>query len=57
MLRHALHCYGYCCRRLCRCGFRHQVMTGVAVGLSLSFFLLGLVISQARKLVENRWLN
>ena len=34
-----------------------EVMTGVAVGLTLSFFLLGLVIAQARKLVENRWLN
>ena len=27
--------------------YNRKVMTGVAVGLSLSFFLLGLVISQA----------
>ncbi|CAE7206860.1 unnamed protein product, partial [Symbiodinium pilosum] len=30
---------------------------GSEPGLTFAVFLVGLVISQARKLVENRWLN
>merc|ERR1712060_342020 len=37
--------------------YNRKVMTGAAYGLTLSFILLGIIISRARKLVENRWLN
>merc|ERR1712203_355704 len=37
--------------------YNRKVMTGAAYGLTLSFILLGIIISQARKLVENKWLN
>merc|ERR1719235_1875987 len=35
--------------------YNRKVMTGAAYCLTLSFILLGIVISQARKLVENKW--
>merc|ERR1712060_606318 len=37
--------------------YNRKVMIGAAYGVTLSFILLGIIISQARKLVENRWLN
>mmetsp|Transcript_54784 Transcript_54784/g.143101 ORF Transcript_54784/g.143101 Transcript_54784/m.143101 type:complete len:114 (-) Transcript_54784:116-457(-) len=37
--------------------YNRKVMTGAAYCLTLAFFLMGLIVSQARKLVENRWLN
>eukprot|EP00413_Alexandrium_margalefii_P019228 CAMPEP_0204542440 /NCGR_PEP_ID=MMETSP0661-20131031/18970_1 /ASSEMBLY_ACC=CAM_ASM_000606 /TAXON_ID=109239 /ORGANISM="Alexandrium margalefi, Strain AMGDE01CS-322" /LENGTH=106 /DNA_ID=CAMNT_0051549145 /DNA_START=51 /DNA_END=371 /DNA_ORIENTATION=+ len=37
--------------------YSRKVFTGAAYCLALSAFLLGLIISQGRKLVENKWLN
>uniref|UniRef100_A0A7S4VU88 Uncharacterized protein n=1 Tax=Alexandrium monilatum TaxID=311494 RepID=A0A7S4VU88_9DINO len=37
--------------------YNRKVFTGAAYCLALSAFLVGLIISQGRKLVENRWLN
>mmetsp|Transcript_77718 Transcript_77718/g.215933 ORF Transcript_77718/g.215933 Transcript_77718/m.215933 type:complete len:118 (+) Transcript_77718:83-436(+) len=37
--------------------YNRKVLTGAAYGGMLCAFLFGLIISQARKLVENKWLN
>ena len=37
--------------------YNRKVLTATAWCLTLAAFLCGLVISQARKLVENKWLN
>mmetsp|Transcript_20441 Transcript_20441/g.30733 ORF Transcript_20441/g.30733 Transcript_20441/m.30733 type:complete len:107 (-) Transcript_20441:64-384(-) len=37
--------------------YSRKVFTGAAYALVLAAFLVGLIISQARKLVENKWLN
>mmetsp|Transcript_1862 Transcript_1862/g.3813 ORF Transcript_1862/g.3813 Transcript_1862/m.3813 type:complete len:107 (-) Transcript_1862:233-553(-) len=37
--------------------YNRKVFTGAAYVLTLVFFLVGIIISQGRKLVENRWLN
>ncbi|CAE7537944.1 unnamed protein product [Symbiodinium natans] len=36
---------------------RSEILNATAICLTFSVFLVGLVVSQARKLVENRWLN
>eukprot|EP00414_Alexandrium_minutum_P004921 CAMPEP_0113834642 /NCGR_PEP_ID=MMETSP0328-20130328/8528_1 /TAXON_ID=39455 /ORGANISM="Alexandrium minutum" /LENGTH=104 /DNA_ID=CAMNT_0000802949 /DNA_START=90 /DNA_END=401 /DNA_ORIENTATION=+ /assembly_acc=CAM_ASM_000350 len=35
--------------------YNRKVFTGAAYVLTLVFFLVGIIISQGRKLVENRW--
>eukprot|EP00931_Biecheleriopsis_adriatica_P098096 TRINITY_DN719_c0_g1_i1.p1 TRINITY_DN719_c0_g1~~TRINITY_DN719_c0_g1_i1.p1 ORF type:complete len:153 (-),score=38.87 TRINITY_DN719_c0_g1_i1:3-461(-) len=37
--------------------YNRKVLTATAWCLTLAVFLVGLVIAQARKLVENKWLN
>mmetsp|Transcript_17173 Transcript_17173/g.35864 ORF Transcript_17173/g.35864 Transcript_17173/m.35864 type:complete len:106 (-) Transcript_17173:162-479(-) len=37
--------------------YSRKVFTGAAYAFVLAAFLVGLIISQARKLVENKWLN
>merc|ERR1719401_2066049 len=37
--------------------YNRKVLTGAAWCLTLAFILLGVIVSQARKLVENKWLN
>uniref|UniRef100_A0A7S1WE20 Uncharacterized protein n=1 Tax=Alexandrium catenella TaxID=2925 RepID=A0A7S1WE20_ALECA len=37
--------------------YNRKVLTGAAYVLTLCFILVGVIISQGRKLVENRWLN
>ena len=37
--------------------YNRKVLNATAICLTFAVFLVGLVISQARKLVENRWLN
>ncbi|CAE8653723.1 unnamed protein product [Polarella glacialis] len=37
--------------------YNQKVLNAAAWCLTLAVFLVGLIISQARKLVENKWLN
>mmetsp|Transcript_25689 Transcript_25689/g.56651 ORF Transcript_25689/g.56651 Transcript_25689/m.56651 type:complete len:108 (+) Transcript_25689:54-377(+) len=37
--------------------YNRKVLTGAAYVLMMAFFLLGLIVVQARKVVENKWLN
>ncbi|CAJ1453458.1 unnamed protein product [Effrenium voratum] len=37
--------------------YNRKVLNATAVCLTFAVFLFGLLISQARKLVENKWLN
>merc|ERR1719384_485574 len=37
--------------------YNRKVLTGAAYCLASALFLVGIIISQGRKLVENRWLN
>eukprot|EP00448_Togula_jolla_P019437 CAMPEP_0170590380 /NCGR_PEP_ID=MMETSP0224-20130122/11840_1 /TAXON_ID=285029 /ORGANISM="Togula jolla, Strain CCCM 725" /LENGTH=105 /DNA_ID=CAMNT_0010914175 /DNA_START=44 /DNA_END=361 /DNA_ORIENTATION=- len=37
--------------------YNRKVLTGASYVLILAFFLLGLIVAQARKVVENKWLN
>mmetsp|Transcript_112474 Transcript_112474/g.157744 ORF Transcript_112474/g.157744 Transcript_112474/m.157744 type:complete len:119 (-) Transcript_112474:147-503(-) len=37
--------------------YNRKVLNATAICLTFAVFLFGLVVSQARKLVENKWLN
>ncbi|CAE7304116.1 unnamed protein product [Symbiodinium microadriaticum] len=37
--------------------YNRKILNATAICLTFAVFLVGLVVSQARKLVENRWLN
>mmetsp|Transcript_43699 Transcript_43699/g.81503 ORF Transcript_43699/g.81503 Transcript_43699/m.81503 type:complete len:116 (+) Transcript_43699:75-422(+) len=37
--------------------YNRKILNATAICLTFAVFFIGLVISQARKLVENRWLN